>query len=74
MSTLKQILTAECEMDIPVNPREVLTEPYRCICDYAELGPEYLKLAKKQMDLVKIVMLKFHKNQVKTNINDSSDG
>jgi hypothetical protein len=39
MSTFKQMLTAECEMEIPMKPREVLTEPYRFICDYAELGP-----------------------------------
>jgi hypothetical protein len=74
MSTFKQILTAECEMDIPVKPHEVLTEPYHFICDYAKLGPEYLKLDKQQMNLVKIMMLELHKKQVKTNINDNSDG
>jgi hypothetical protein len=37
MSSFRQMFTAECEMEIPMKPREVLTEPYRFICDYAEL-------------------------------------
>jgi hypothetical protein len=61
-------------MGIPMKPREVLTEPYRFICDYAELGPEYLKVAKEQMNLVKIAMLEFHKKHVKTNNDENSDG
>jgi hypothetical protein len=73
MFTFKQMITAECEMDVPMKPSEVLTEPYRFICDYAELGPEYLKLAKQKINLMKIVMLEFHKKQVKTNIDDNSD-
>jgi hypothetical protein len=74
MSTYKQMLTVECDIEIPMKPCEVLTEPYCLICDYAEVGPEYLKLAKQQMNLVKIVMLEFHKKKVNTNINDKSDG
>jgi hypothetical protein len=27
MSTFRQMLTAECEIEIPVTPREVLTDP-----------------------------------------------
>jgi hypothetical protein len=74
MSTFKHMLTAKCEMEIPMKPPEVITKPYRFICDYAELGPEYLKLAKEQMNLVKIAILEFHKKKVKMNINDNSDG
>jgi hypothetical protein len=50
MSSFRQILTAECEMEmeIPMKRREVLPEPYRFICDYDELGPAYLELAKAQ--------------------------
>jgi hypothetical protein len=60
MSSYRQMLIAECEMEIPMKPYEVLTEPYHFICDYAELGPEYLEYPKAQMDLVKIAMLEFH--------------
>jgi hypothetical protein len=74
MSSFKQMLTAECEMEIPMKRSEVLTEPYRFICVFAESGPEYLRLAKQQMNLLKIAMLEFHKKKVKTNINDISDG
>jgi hypothetical protein len=74
MSTFRQMLTAECEMEIHMKPREVLTAPYRFICDYAELGPTYLKVAKQQMNLAKIAMLEFYKNQGHTNNDDNSDG
>jgi hypothetical protein len=43
ISSFRQMLTAVCEMEIPMKPREVLTEPSRFIFDYAELGPEYMK-------------------------------
>jgi hypothetical protein len=65
MSTFQQMLTAECEMDIPMKPRAVPIKPYRFICDYAKVGPEYFKLAKQQMNLVKIAMLEFHKKKEK---------
>jgi hypothetical protein len=74
MSTFNQMCTAECDMEIPMKPREVLIEPYRFICDYSELGPEYLKVAKEKMNLVKIAMLEFHKKKVKTKNDDNSDG
>jgi hypothetical protein len=70
MSTFRKMITAEC-MEIPMKPREVLTEPYCFIFDYAELGPEYLKVVKEQMNLAKKSMLELHKKQGKTNTDDN---
>jgi hypothetical protein len=73
MSTSRQMVTAECTMKIAMKPREVLIEPYCFICDYAELGLDYLKMANQQINLAKIIMLEFHKKQGNTNNDANSD-
>jgi hypothetical protein len=74
ISLFKQMLTVQCEIDVPMKPREALAEPCRLICDSAKFGTIIFEIGEAANELGENCDARVSQKSSKNNIYDSSDG